>query len=69
MINTAENTTTNSQRVADPTPAEIRERCKEIQAGWTAEERERRWVGGAREDWTVPQVRAVGFGKTSGEDV
>jgi len=29
----------------DPTPAEIRQRCAEIQALWTDEEREERWVG------------------------
>ena len=29
-----------------PTPEEIREKCLEFQAGWSDEERARRWVGG-----------------------
>jgi len=31
--------------VSDPTPEEIRERCEEIQKGWTESERERRRLG------------------------
>jgi hypothetical protein len=37
-------------RQADPSPAEIAERCAEIRAGWSEAERERR----LRYDWRNP---------------
>jgi hypothetical protein len=33
------------QKCIDPTPEEIRERCLDIQAGWTVDERRRRLAG------------------------
>ncbi|MEX2169513.1 MAG: hypothetical protein WD851_09380 [Pirellulales bacterium] len=56
---------------ADPSPAEIRQRCEVIQRTWSAEERERRAVHYAdnrnraaaacyrREPYAVPVVRMV----------
>jgi hypothetical protein len=46
-----------------PTPEELRERCRVIQSGWTATERNKRSVIRARR-WTPPTVRIaeLGFG-------
>ena len=46
-----------SQRRPDPTPAEIAALCREIQAGWTPEVRDRRRVcKGNAIPWTVPET-------------
>ena len=58
----------SGQRVPNPTPAEIRQRCEEIQAEWSDEERERRWCGGSREGWQPPTVRARGIAEPVGSD-
>jgi len=45
-------------RQADPTPEEIKERCLEIQAGWSDADRERRAIGiPKRQSWKVPTVK------------
>lgn len=41
-----------------PTPEEIAAACAEIQAEWTDEEREKRWVGKGTEPFEVKQVKA-----------
>lgn len=45
----------SQQEVESPSPAELLERCQEIQARWTARERRRRSVTTAP-DWTAPTV-------------
>ncbi len=46
----------NQNRPIDPTPEEIRERCLEIQAEWTEDERRKRVVGSERPTWMVPRA-------------
>lgn len=41
-----------------PTPAEIRQKCLEFQAGWSDEERSRRVVGGDRSNEAV-EIRVI----------
>lgn len=38
-----------------PTPEQIAEACREIQATWTDEERQRRAVGSGVVEWEVPR--------------
>jgi hypothetical protein len=41
-----------------PSPQEIREACRKIQAGWSAHERAQRWTGPRRQHWEFPLVAA-----------
>lgn len=41
----------------DPSPAEIRKRCKQIQKGWSARQKRKRGSGGrVRQPWVLPIV-------------
>ena len=40
-------------RTPDPTPAEIEQRCEEIQSNWTSEQRERR---AKLQDFTLREI-------------
>lgn len=46
------------QRRDDPTPEQIRERCREIRAEWSDSTRRRR-AGRVQRPWTVPEVRQL----------
>lgn len=45
----------------DPSPQEIRRRCREIQAEWSERERLKRQVGMGREEWAVPGAADPGL--------
>jgi len=53
-------------RAIDPTPEEIRERCEEIQQGWTEEDflrrRDIRCPRDYKGEWEVPVVKPPKFG-------
>lgn len=58
-----------SKRVKPPTKREIRIRCKEIQRGWTQQERRRRAV--KRSPWTPPRTKVCPIDRSydwDGED-
>ena len=40
----------------DPSQQEIAEACERIQAGWSAEEKNRRRCAGVVEQWAVPTI-------------
>lgn len=44
------------QRRDDPTPEQIRDRCRQIRAEWSDSTRRRR-AGRVQRPWTVPEVR------------
>lgn len=48
----------NLEPDVDPTPAQIRARCAEIQSLWSQHERQVRQCGGGTRGWTVPSYTA-----------
>lgn len=46
------------ERQRDPTPAEIAQRCREIQADWSPGDFHTRWRGKRAVSWTVPEIPA-----------
>lgn len=51
-----------------PTPAEIREACLAIQAGWSTGERTSRYWGPKRVPWYAPSIAAGGIGVRISDD-
>jgi hypothetical protein len=42
------------ERLSAPSPEEIAERCAQVRAGWSDEEREKRCVGQGQRSWRLP---------------
>jgi hypothetical protein len=59
------------ERLSAPSPEEIADRCAQVRAGWSDEEREKRIVGPRRRQWSMPAYaydgRAVAFQATEHE--
>lgn len=55
------NSKTGKRTAYTPSPEEIRQKCLEFQAGWSDEERAKRWVGGVASQRVEVQVVPASF--------
>lgn len=51
-----------NKHVFCPPPDWLAELCAEIQAGWTPQERERRYAGPKQQEWTAPDISSREMG-------